>query len=215
MISGKHELYEAAIRNGYYLPKFKSGIITETYITDVICKRVYCPQFKDIRLLPCPRPPDKDSLIKYAKEIKPANNLPLGIDKEHTPNKEWLLALLSTHKSDLHIFRKDYVAPARVPKLAAKPSINLPSDFLTGLPNSRKRTKAKRLTMIAKGKMESKIERIKTLQEKFKKESIKLDNQLKASKQKEMNRTQQSSHGWNPGSSTTPVQQQQHMQQTS
>ena len=206
MISGKHELYEAAIRNGYYLPKFKSGIITETYITDVICKRVYCPQFKDIRLLPCPRPPDKDSLIKYAKEIKPANNLPLGIDKEHTPNKEWLLALLSTHKSDLHIFRKDYVAPARVPKLAAKPSINLPSDFLTGLPNSRKRTKAKRLTMIAKGKMESKIERIKTLQEKFKKESIKLDNQLKASKQKEMNRTQQSSHGWNPGSSTTPVQ---------
>ena len=206
MISGKHELYEAAIRNGYYLPKFKSGIITETYITDVICKRVYCPQFKDIRLLPCPRPPDKDSLIKYAKEIKPANNLPLGIDKEHTPNKEWLLALLSTHKSDLHIFKKDYVAPARVPKLAAKPSINLPSDFLTGLPNSRKRTKAKRLTMIAKGKMESKIERIKTLQEKFKKESIKLDNQLKASKQKEMNRTQQSSHGWNPGSSTTLVQ---------
>ena len=166
-------------------------------------------------MLPCPRPPDKDSLIKYAKEIKPANNLPLGIDKEHTPNKEWLLALLSTHKSDLHIFRKDYVAPARVPKLAAKPSINLPSDFLTGLPNSRKRTKAKRLTMIAKGKMESKIERIKTLQEKFKKESIKLDNQLKASKQKEMNRTQQSSHGWNPGSSTTPIQQQQHMQQTS
>ena len=206
MISGKHELYEAAIRNGYYLPKFKSGIVTEAYITDVICKRVYCPQFKDIRLLPCPRPPDKDSLIKYAKEIKPANNLPLGIDKEHTPNKEWLLALLSTHKSDLHIFKKDYVAPARVPKLAAKPSINLPSDFLTALPNSRKRTKAKRLTMIAKGKMESKIERIKTLQEKFKKESIKLDNQLKASKQKEMNRTQQSSHGWNPGSSTTPVQ---------
>ena len=157
MISGKHELYEAAIRNGYYLPKFKSGIITETYITDVICKRVYCPQFKDIRLLPCPRPPDKDSLIKYAKEIKPANNLPLGIDKEHTPNKEWLLALLSTHKSDLHIFKKDYVAPARVPKLAAKPSINLPTDFLSGLPDSRKRTKAKRLSMLSKGKTEAKL----------------------------------------------------------
>ena len=157
MISGKHELYEAAIRNGYYLPKFKSGIITETYITDVICKRVYCPLFKDIRLLPCPRPPDKDSLIKYAKEIKPANNLPLGIDKEHTPNKEWLLALLSTHKSDLQIFKKDYVAPARVPKLAAKPSINLPSDFLSGLPDSRKRTKAKRLSLLSKGKTEAKL----------------------------------------------------------
>ena len=62
--------------------------------------------------------------------------------------------------------------------------------------------------MIAKGKMESKLERIKTLQEKFKKESLKLDNQIRASMQKEMNRTQQSSHGWNVGSSTTPVQQQ-------
>ena len=107
------------------------------------------------------------------------------------------------------------MAPPRTPKLSARPSINLPSDFLSGFPTSRKRTKAKRLTMIAKGKMESKLERIKTLQEKFKKESLKLDNQIKASKQKEMNRTQQSSHGWNPGSSTTPVQQQQQMQQTS
>ena len=43
VISGKHELYEAAIRNGYYLPKFKSGIVNETYITDVICGRLFCP----------------------------------------------------------------------------------------------------------------------------------------------------------------------------
>ena len=177
VISGKHELYEAAIRNGSYLPKFKSGIVSETYITDVVCGRVYCPQFKDIRLLPCPRPPDKEALIKYAKEIKTPNNKPLGInDKDHTPDKEWLMALLSTHRPELSIFKKDYVAPPRIPKLSAKPSINLPSDFLSGLPTSRKRTKAKRLTMIAKGKMESKLERIKTLQDKFKKESIKLDN---------------------------------------
>ena len=86
------------------------------------------------------------------------------------------MALLSTHRPDLNTFKKDYVAPPRTPKLSARPSINLPSDFLSGLPTSRKRTKAKRLTMIAKGKMESKLERIKTLQDKFKKESIKLDN---------------------------------------
>ena len=61
------------------------------------------------------------------------------------------------HKSDLHIFKKDYVAPARVPKLAAKPSINLPSDFLSGLPDSRKRTKAKRLSLLSKGKTEAKL----------------------------------------------------------
>jgi hypothetical protein len=35
-ISGKFELYDSAIRNGYYLPKYKSGIITENYLTIVI-----------------------------------------------------------------------------------------------------------------------------------------------------------------------------------
>jgi hypothetical protein len=35
-ISGKFELYDAAKRNGYYLPKYKSGIITENYLTNVI-----------------------------------------------------------------------------------------------------------------------------------------------------------------------------------
>jgi hypothetical protein len=34
-IAGKSELYEAAQRNGYYLPKMKASIITEQRITDV------------------------------------------------------------------------------------------------------------------------------------------------------------------------------------
>ena len=124
MISGKHELYEAAIRNGYYLPTIKSGIVTESYITDVICGRVYCPQFKDIRLLPCPRTPAKDTLIKFAKDFKTPGNKSIGIiDDQHTPNKEWLIAFLSTHRPDLKIFKKNYVAPPRVTKIAAKPSI--------------------------------------------------------------------------------------------
>ncbi len=110
-------------------------------------------------------------------------------DEQHTPNKEWLLAVLSTFRSDLVIFKKDYVAPPRVAKISAKPSINLPSDFLTNLPASRKKTKAKRLSMITKGKTEAKLERVKHLQEQFKRESIKLDNKMKANKQREVNRT--------------------------
>lgn len=205
LISGKHELYEAAIRNGFYLPKFKSGVVTEAYITDVICKRLYCPMFKDIRLLPCPRPPDKETLLKYAKQIQTPGNLSLGFhDIDHTPNKEWLLALLSTFRSDLVIFKKDYLAPPRIAKISAKPSIALPADFLTGLPSSRKKTKAKRLTMISKGKTEAKLERAKQLQDRFKKESLKLDNQIKASKQREANRTQSSNSGWNTSSRMQP-----------
>ena len=157
--------------------------------------------FKDIRLLPCPRPPDKDTLLKFAKEIKTPNNLSLGFhDIDHTPNKEWLLALLSTFRPEIAIFKKDYLAPPRIPKLSAKPSIALPADFLTDLPVSRKKTKAKRLTMISKGKTEAKLERVKQLQERFKKESIKLDNQIKASKQREGNRTLSSNSGWNTSS---------------
>jgi hypothetical protein len=72
--------------------------------------------------------------------------------------------LLSTYKADLKIFKKDYVAPPRVPKIDEKPSISLPSDFLEGLPVSRKKTKAKRLAIISKGKNESKLEQTKAMQ---------------------------------------------------
>jgi hypothetical protein len=169
VISGKAELYESAIRNGFKLPSYKSGIVTETYITSVILGEIYCPKYSDIRLLPCPRPPDKDTLIGYARQIKIPGNKSLGIgDDDHTPDKEWLLMLLSTHKPDLKIFKKDYVAPPRVPKIDEKPSISLPSDFLKDLPVSRKKTKAKRLAIISKGKTESKLEHTKTMVTKYK-----------------------------------------------
>ena len=32
IIGGKADLYEAAIRNGWYLPKYKSTIVTEHYL---------------------------------------------------------------------------------------------------------------------------------------------------------------------------------------
>jgi hypothetical protein len=118
VISGKAELYESALRNGYYLPKYKSGIINEAYITGVINGEIFCPKYTDIRLLPCPRPPDKDTLIGYARQIKTPGNKPLaiGVD-DHTPDKAWLIVLLSTYKADLKIFKKDYVAPPKIPKI--------------------------------------------------------------------------------------------------
>ncbi len=50
-IAGKSELYEAAQRNGYYLPKMKASIITEQYITDVVNGRMLWPRFEVVRLL--------------------------------------------------------------------------------------------------------------------------------------------------------------------
>ena len=43
-ITGKRDLYYATIRHGYYLPSFKSSIITEDYINGVIEGRIYCPK---------------------------------------------------------------------------------------------------------------------------------------------------------------------------
>jgi hypothetical protein len=113
-IQGKFDFYFAAIRNGFYLPKRKSSIVTEAYIEDVIHKRVLCPMYDQVRLKPCPTPPDKETLIKYAKEYAQRVNKSLGINDTHTPDKAWLVAFLSTYVPDCKIFKKDYVAPPRV-----------------------------------------------------------------------------------------------------
>jgi hypothetical protein len=60
VLASKKELYEAAVRNGYFLPKLKSSIITEDYINMVISVQLVCPKYSEVRLRPCPMPPDKD-----------------------------------------------------------------------------------------------------------------------------------------------------------
>ena len=67
-IKSKADLYEAALRNGYFLPKIKCSIITEEYIYGILTGTVLCPKYKDIKLLPCPKPPDKETLILYAQD---------------------------------------------------------------------------------------------------------------------------------------------------
>jgi len=63
-MANKAELYKTAVRNGFFLPKFKSSIITEDYMNMVISGQLLCPKHIDIRLKPCPIPPDKGTLIK-------------------------------------------------------------------------------------------------------------------------------------------------------
>ena len=152
-IRGKENLYYAAIRNGYFLPKFSASIITEDYITDVVLEKLYCPKFKDIRLAPCPFPPSKQQLLDYCKDIKCPDNKQLGIfEKGHSPDKQWLLALLSTHKETLRIFSKSYVPPPRNVKIDEKPIVSLPDDFVQGLPASKKKNKGIRLGLLSTSK---------------------------------------------------------------
>ena len=147
-IKSKADLYEAALRNGYFLPKFKCSIITEDYIYGVLTGTVLCPKYKDIRLLPCPKPPDKETLISYAQEAVSEHSKSLGIDAFHTPDKSWLLAIISTFDPGCDIFKKSYVPAPRVEKIEDKAKVALPADFLEGLPASRRKTKVKRLSIL-------------------------------------------------------------------
>jgi hypothetical protein len=118
VISGKFELYQAVLRYAYYLPRYKSNIITEAYLTQVLSGDVFCPKYPDINLLPCPTPPDKETLLKAVRAIKIPGAKPLGIDDEdHLPDKIWLLHILSTYQPDHPIFAKSYVAPPRTKKI--------------------------------------------------------------------------------------------------
>jgi hypothetical protein len=62
-IQNKRDFYDAMVSNGYYLPKFKSSIITEEYMQSIFQGKTFCPRFVDIKISPCPRPPNKDVLI--------------------------------------------------------------------------------------------------------------------------------------------------------
>ena len=43
VIGCREDLWEAAFRNGYVLPKLTASICTEEYLMKVINKEVYCP----------------------------------------------------------------------------------------------------------------------------------------------------------------------------
>lgn len=59
LIKSKKDLYEACERNGWYLPKLKSTIVTEDYLRKVITGKVYCLKFEDVRMKACPVMPYK------------------------------------------------------------------------------------------------------------------------------------------------------------
>ena len=99
---------------------------------------VLCPKYRDIKLLPCPRPPDKEVLIKYAEKAMADYSKSLGI-------KVRLLSIISTFDNQCEIFKKSYVPPPRIERIENKAKVSLPTDFLEGLPVSRKKHKVRRL----------------------------------------------------------------------
>jgi hypothetical protein len=53
LVQNHRDLYEAIFRNGYYLPKLKSTMITEKYMRKVVSGKAYCLKYTEVKMLPC------------------------------------------------------------------------------------------------------------------------------------------------------------------
>ena len=92
-VKSKKDLYEAVQRNGYYLPKPKSGIATEHYLVSVMDTTYWCPKTEQIRLRVCTRPPEKSVLLDKFHKYTRDKGYNTGVTGMKLPDKDWLLAV--------------------------------------------------------------------------------------------------------------------------
>ena len=92
VVQNRRDLYEALIRNGFYLPKYKTTMITEDYMRNVMHGKAYFPKYAEIKMMPCPPPHTIDVLLKKFHKISRDQDLVLtGVDESHMPDKRWWL----------------------------------------------------------------------------------------------------------------------------
>ena len=86
-------------------------------------------------MMPCPRPPTVDVLLKKFHKICRDQNLVLtGVDDSHMPDKRWLLDFIATLAPQDEIFRKNYLPPVKETKLSELKTISIPANFFNDLP---------------------------------------------------------------------------------
>ena len=97
-------------------------------------------------------------------------NLPLGDIEKHQPDISWLLIILSTLVPKHRFFSKSYRAPPRkTKKTIVKPSLKLPPNFMSELPQvvNLKKVSAKTLnTLLPLQKKKEDFEKQKKKEEK-------------------------------------------------
>ena len=87
----------------------KSNFVTLSYLKNVRSKNLYVPMYRDVRLLPCPKPPEKREIANELMKATKLINKDIGIKFEGAlPDTWWMLAVLSTVDSEHRYFKKDY-----------------------------------------------------------------------------------------------------------
>ena len=145
VVNSLAHFYDMMLRNGYYLPNLKSGFVTFDYLNKVRLGHVFCPKYATLKLRACPKPPEKKDIIFSLLEEAVKINEVIGFDLESKvqPNKDWLLATLSTLNADHPYFHREYEAPRKVKQVKASLFINNDDEFFSGLAHIGKRYKKK------------------------------------------------------------------------
>ena len=91
----------------------------------------------------------------------------VGFDDKHFPDKRWLLDVIATFASDAAIFAKDYLPPVKASKLSEIKSIEVPTDFIRGLPMSQRKNRRKGLRLQKEGLRAQKKEHFKMMSKKY------------------------------------------------
>jgi hypothetical protein len=91
----------------------------------------------------------------------------IGFDDKHFPDKRWLLDLIATFAPDSPIFAKDNLPPVKASKLSEIKLIEVPTDFIRGLPLSQRKNRRKGLRLQKEGLHAQKKERFKIMSKKY------------------------------------------------
>lgn len=50
IIKTRDDLYDVAVRNGFFVPKLSSSMINESYLVKILNGELFCPKYSEIRV---------------------------------------------------------------------------------------------------------------------------------------------------------------------
>lgn len=161
------DLYNVAVRNGFYLPKRSSSAVNEIMLVNVLKNAYWCPKAADIRLRNCVKPPAKEALFGKLETLCFNKNLNISwinVEKNQIPDKKWMVDVIATLSPEDEIFKKDYVAPPVRRRQRDIETIALPNQIFEGLPPSTSKVKARRLKITSEAFAAERAARLKDVQ---------------------------------------------------
>ena len=168
------DLYNMAIRNGFYMPKQSCSAVNELMISNVLKGEYWCPKTEEIRMKAIVKAPLKEVILFKLCQICFAHRLNVcWIDDTHVPDKLWLVNVIATLDPTNEIFDKDYEAPPIKLRLRDIETIVLPTELFEGLPKSKSKNKTRRLKVISEALATEKATRLRTVRDTLDDEIVK------------------------------------------